>query len=137
MIAKKHLLIVDDDASLRTLFQILVETYGYTSDLAEDGEVAITKLTQTHYDAVLLDYMMPGMNGMTVLGHIQQCYSMPVVMITGQTDDLMAAEAIEAGAKACLYKPFDCVDFHAILTEVFSENKFSGAGDVRIDVAVS
>ncbi len=136
MMAKKHLLVVDDDASLRTLLHILLETYGYSSDIAENGEVAMTKLTQTHYDAVLLDYMMPGVNGLTVLGHIQEYYSLPVVMITGQTDGLVAAEAIEAGARACLYKPFDCEDFHAILTELFSGNNVLRSGDVRSDVAV-
>ena len=53
---KKHILVVDDDPPLRTLFQALLESYGFTSDTADNGGEAITKLTRESYDAVLLDH---------------------------------------------------------------------------------
>jgi len=113
---RKHILVVDDDPALRTLFQALLENYGYTSETAGNGREAETKLAQGHYDTVLLDYMMPGPNGMTVLHRIQQHYpSLPVVMITGESRSQVASQALAAGARACLYKPFDCKDFEEVL----------------------
>lgn len=113
---KKHILVVDDDPVLRTLFQVLLENYGYTSQTAENGSEAVTKLAQAPFDAVLLDYLMPGITGLTVLRHIQQRYpSIPVVMITGHAEGQVAARAFAAGARACLYKPFDCAEFEEVL----------------------
>ena len=113
---RKHILAVDDDPIMRNLFQALLENYGYTSETAGNGEEAETKLAQAHYDTVLLDYIMPGPNGLTVLHRIQQQYpSLPVVMITGQSDGQVAARALLAGARACLYKPFDCKEFEEVL----------------------
>lgn len=103
-----HLLVVDDEPALRTLFQTILEMYGYTSDTAGNGRDAQTKLARESYDTVLLDYMMPGENGLTVLRHIQQRYpSLPVVMFTGHTDEKVAEQALALGARACLYKPFE------------------------------
>ena len=113
---KKHILVVDDEPRLRNLYQALLKNYGYTSDTAENGGEAETKLGQADYDAVLLDYMMPGINGLTVLQHIQQRYpSLPVVMITGHTDGQIAAQALTSGARACLYKPLNCRELVEIL----------------------
>ena len=80
---KKHILVVDDDPGLRNVFQLLLENYGYTSDIADSGKDVMNKLARESYDAVLLDYMMPGENGLTVLRHIQQLYrSIPIVILT-------------------------------------------------------
>ena len=68
-----------------------------------------TKLTQADYDAVLLDYMMPGITGLTVLQHIQQHHpSIPVVMITGHAGGQVASQALRPGPGPVSYKPFDC-----------------------------
>lgn len=113
---RKHILVVDDDQDLRALFQALLENYGYTSDTAGNGGEAETKLAQVHYDTVLLDYMMPGPNGITMLHRIQQHYpSMPVVMITGHSGGQVAAQALAGGARACLHKPFGCMEFEKVL----------------------
>jgi len=114
---RKHILVVDDDPVLRTLLQVLLESHGHTSETAQHGGEAITKLARSDYDAVLLDYMMPGPNGLTILQRIQQSYpSMPVVMITGHTGGEVAAKALAGGARACLFKPFDCEEFEQVLT---------------------
>lgn len=129
----KHILVVDDEPMLRNLYQTLLENYGYTSETAENGGEAGTKLAQTHYDMVLLDYMMPGITGLMVLQHIQQQYpSLPVVMVTGHTDEQIAARALMAGARACLYKPFDCREFEQVLKSTVGPAllKAVGAGHV-------
>ena len=118
-LTKKHILVVDDDPALRTLFQALLESYGYTSDTAENGRDAITKLARESYNAVVLDYMMPGDNGLTVLRRIQKHYPyIPVVMLTGHTDYQVAEQALTAGAQACLYKPFECQELKETLKHI-------------------
>ncbi|MEO8326746.1 MAG: response regulator [Nitrospirota bacterium] len=113
---KKHILVVDDEPVLRNLYEALLENYGYTSETAMHGGEAVTKLALNSYDAVLLDYMMPGITGLMVLQHIQQQYpSLPVVMITGHTDEQIAAQALIAGARACLYKPFNCMELKEVM----------------------
>lgn len=105
---KKHILVVDDDPALRALFKVFLERFGYTSELTQNGREALAKLAHVSYDAVLLDYMMPGCTGLTVLEDIQRWYpSIPVVMLTGHIDTQVASQALAAGARACLYKPFD------------------------------
>lgn len=114
--AGKHILVVDDDPVLRTLFQVFLEHYGYTSETAANGEEAETKLAQAAYDAVLLDYMMPGITGLTVLQHIKQRDpSLPVAVITENVGGQVAAMALLAGAQACLYKPFTSMEFNEVL----------------------
>ena len=114
---KKRILVVDDDPTFRTVLQMLLEDYGHIGEAAANAQEALTRLAQTDYDAVLLDYMMPEANGLTVLQHIQERHpSTPVVMITGHATSELAAQVLAAGARACLFKPFDCREFEQILT---------------------
>ncbi len=116
---KIHILVVDDDSSLRTLFEAILGNYGYTSESTDNGREALSKLARETYDAVLLDYSLPDITGLAVLQHIQQVYpSVPVVILTGHTDEQVAERAIAAGARACLYKPFDCVEIEKVLKDL-------------------
>ena len=116
---KKHILVVDDDPSLRLLFQAVLENYGYTSQSTDNGGEALRKLAQETYDAVLLDYSLPDMTGLTILRHLQQVdQSIPVVILTGHTDEMVAEKAMAAGARACLYKPFDCCEIEKVLNDL-------------------
>jgi len=112
---EKHILVIDDDPSIRDLIQALLENFGYTSDTAENGREAVAKLSQA-YDAIVLDYFMPDITGLTVLGHIRRTYpDIPVVMLTGHTEGQVAVQALAAGARTCLYKPFDCQELKEVL----------------------
>lgn len=108
---RNHILVVDDDSTLRSLRKVLLESTGHTVDTAENGWDGLTKLEHADYDVVLLDYMMPGITGLTVLQHIQERHpSVPVVMMTGHTSSQVAAQALAVGAQACLVKPVKPVD---------------------------
>ncbi len=105
---RTRILVVDDDPDLRSILQERLTYRGYRVETAENGHDALTKLDQADFDGVLLDYLMPGITGLTVLQHIQQHRPLlPVVMMTGQTSSQVAAQARAAGARACLLKPFD------------------------------
>ena len=113
----QRFLVVDDDPALRSLLQQYLESRGHNVETAENGRVALTKLDQTVYDVVLLDYKMPEVNGLRVLRHIRQhCPSLAVVMMTGERGSHVAVQSLVAlGAQACLFKPFDPQDLERIL----------------------
>jgi CheY-like chemotaxis protein len=114
---QKPVLVVDDDADCRLLLQSLLEHHGHLVEMAANGLEALSKLTQVDYAAVLLDYNMPGPDGLTVLHDIQGRYpSVPVILITGDASHELAAQALAAGARACLSKPIDFSEVHQVLT---------------------
>jgi CheY-like chemotaxis protein len=113
---RKHILVVDDDEALRSLLKIRLESTGHTVDTAETGWDGLSKLEHADYDVVLLDSMMPGITGLTVLQHIQaRRPSVPVVMMTGYRSSQAVAQAFAGGARACLVKPVDPVELEQAL----------------------
>ena len=119
MMKKKHILVVDDDPSLRALFQALLDIYGYTSETAVNGREALGRLAQAPFDTVLLDYMMPGINGLMVLQHMQRHHpSIPVMMLTGHAEGQVAAQALAAGARICLSQPVNGAELKEALNSM-------------------
>ena len=113
---RKHILVIDDDAAFRSLLMMRLESTGHTVDTAETGWEGLGKLEHADYDVVLLDYMMPGITGLTFLQHIHACRpSVPVVMMTSHTSSQVVAHALAAGARACLVKPVDPVELEQAL----------------------
>lgn len=113
---RKHILVVDDDAALRSVLTMRLEYNGHTVEAAETGLDALNRLAYADYDVVLLDYMMPGITGLMVLSHMQLRYpGVPVVMMTGYAGGQIADLALAAGARVCLTKPFDSVELEQAL----------------------
>lgn len=104
----QKVLIVDDIEDNRVLLARLLKRWGYATDMAENGEQALKKLDESEYDLVLLDIMMPNMNGDEVLNIIkdnEKLEDVPVVMITALDDIERAARCIDDGAEDYLTKP--------------------------------
>lgn len=113
---RKHILVLDDDTTLLSMLEMSLKGTGHTVDTAETGWDGLTKLEHTDYDVVLLDDLMPGITGLTVLQHIQARHpSVPVVMMTGCSNSQVTAQALAAGARACLVKPVDPVELDQAL----------------------
>jgi len=104
---QKILLVDDEPLNLDLLEQELTDL-GYGVEKAESGRAALEKLAGTPADLVLLDYQMPGMNGIEVLTEVKKKYTdLPVVMITAYGTIERAVEAIKSGADDFVTKPFD------------------------------
>jgi two-component system, NtrC family, response regulator AtoC len=113
---KKYILVLDDDVALLSMLKMRLKSTGHTVDTAETGWDGLTKLEHADYDVVLLDYLMPGITGLTVLQHIQERHpSVTVVMMTGYISSQVAAQAFAAGARACLLKPVDPMELDQAL----------------------
>ena len=106
--SEKRILIVDDDDEIRELLEFDVRASGYFVDTARDGLEGLNKALNNTYDLILLDVMMPKMNGFDVCKNIRQAkLAIPVLMLTakGTIDD--KTEGFDCGADDYLVKPFD------------------------------
>lgn len=105
---QKRILIVDDDDEIRDLLEFDVRSSGYFVDTAKDGLEGLNKALNNTYDLILLDVMMPKMNGFDVCQNIRQAkLSIPILMLTakGTIDD--KTTGFDCGADDYLVKPFD------------------------------
>ena len=105
---QKRILIVDDDDEIRELLEFDIAQSGYFVDTAKDGLEGLNKALNNSYDLILLDVMMPKMNGFDVCKNIRQAkLSIPILMLTakGTIDD--KTDGFDSGADDYLVKPFD------------------------------
>lgn len=105
---QKRILIVDDDDEIRELLEFDIAQSGYNVDTAKDGLEGLNKALNNGYDLILLDVMMPKMNGYDVCKNIRQAkLAVPILMLTakGTIDD--KTQGFEGGADDYLVKPFD------------------------------
>jgi class 3 adenylate cyclase len=107
-----RILVVDDTEANRDLLQRRLVQEGHCVELAETGPDALAILEREDFDLILLDLIMPGMNGVEVLRRIKsdpRLYQIPVVMISGLSESDAVIRCIEAGAEDYLPKPFNLV----------------------------
>ena len=100
------ILLVDDDEGLVELLAQVMELEGFTIDIANNGQEALEKLDSSH-DLILLDVMMPVLNGIATLKRIRQKFETPVLMLTARGDEIDRVIGLELGADDYLPKPFN------------------------------
>ncbi len=109
-VMSQNILIVDDDIELCQLLEQYLNNEGITVSLIHDGLEAVEHLQQTHsqnkpYDAIVLDFMLPGMQGLDILQRLRGFSATPVLMLTARGDDIDRIVGLEAGADDYLPKP--------------------------------
>ena len=143
MAEKKRILIVDDDTEIRDLLEFDIASSGYFVDTATDGLEGLTKALNNKYDLILLDVMMPKMNGFEVCKNIRQAkLNIPILMLTakGTIDD--KTNGFNSGADDYLVKPFDIQEvllrIRVLLrrtepqVDSFSSSEILEAGEIEI-----
>jgi DNA-binding response OmpR family regulator len=111
-------LIVDDEPSVREVLGSLLSEEGYRTDFAENGHVGYEKARELIPDLIILDVMMPGIDGFEVCRKIRAespLAQVPIIMITAVSDDRSRLRSIQSGADEFISKPFD---FEELLTKV-------------------
>ncbi len=133
-------LLIDDDARLFDLLKSYLEQNGFTVAGASDGKKGLSMLEGGTFDVVLLDVMLPGMDGIEVMKRIRSKSTIPVVMLTAKGDETDRVVGLELGADDYLGKPFSPRELLARLRAVLrrSRPEVTGerltAGDITIDV---
>jgi DNA-binding response OmpR family regulator len=103
-----RVLIVEDEVRLADTLQDLMEINGYTADICHDGESGLDNALTSIYDVVLLDVMLPKMDGFTVLRHLRDNgNTTPVLMLTARSELSDRVEGLDCGADYYLTKPFE------------------------------
>lgn len=122
MVGRKRILLVEDEPNIVESLRFILEQSGFAVDVVSDGSIALARVSTDSPDAVVLDIMLPGMNGFDVLRAIRgdpKLAALPVIVLTakGQPNDRKLAETI--GATAFITKPYsnaeviECVRSHA------------------------
>ena len=135
---KKHVLVVDDEKSIVDILKVNLERGGYEVSTAMDGEEGLDKALSKDIDLVLLDVMLPRMDGFEVCKKIRQKSEVPIVMLTARSEEIDKILGLELGADDYVTKPFSVPELMARVkanlrrTVSQSEEKEPSGGDINI-----
>ena len=117
--ALEKILVVDDDINICELLRIYLEKEGYTVILAHDGEKGVEKFNATKPDVILLDIMLPVMDGWQVCREIRKKSNVPILMVTAKSETFDKVLGLELGADDYIVKPFDAKEVVARIKAVY------------------
>ena len=124
-----NILVCDDDHAIVDAIEIYLSQEGYTVVKAYDGLDALKKLQENEIQLVLMDVMMPGMDGFETLEQIRKESNLPILMFTSKNDSVSKVRGLRAGADDYLTKPFDMDELIArILSLVRRYTRFNQSG---------
>ena len=146
MANKPMILVVEDDAAVRNLIAVTLETRDYRYHLAQDGSEALIEATTHQPDVMLLNLVLPDMDGVEIIRKVRSWSNMPIIVISARSEDTDKVEALDAGADDYLTKPFSVdemlarlrVALRRINSDQQAANRENGLyenGSLRIDYA--
>ncbi|WP_459611011.1 MtrAB system response regulator MtrA [Corynebacterium urogenitale] len=100
------ILVVDDDPAIAEMLTLVLQGEGFNTIVVGDGLDAVRKAREVHPDLILLDLMLPGMNGIDVCKAVREESTVPIVMLTARTDTVDVVLGLESGADDYIHKPF-------------------------------
>lgn len=126
------ILVVDDDKNICELLRLYLEKEGYNVILSNDGEEAVVKFTALKPDLVLLDIMLPGLDGWQVCREIRKKSNVPIIMLTAKGETFDKVLGLELGADDYVVKPFDTKEIVARIKAVLRRiGQNSGNNEVK------
>ena len=126
----ERILVVEDDRRIRDLLRRGLIFEGYSVDTAEDGETALRMARETLPDAVILDIMLPKMDGLEVCRRIRGASNVPILMLTARDSVPDRVTGLDAGADDYMVKPFAFDELLARLRALFRRHRMENAPDV-------
>jgi two-component system KDP operon response regulator KdpE len=135
-----RVLIVDDEAQIRRALRTGLSGHGYRVETAENGETALAAIAAHPHDVVVLDLVMPGIDGFEVLRQLRAWSRLPVIVLSAHGEERDKVQALDLGADDYLTKPFGMSELlarmRAVLRRVSApQEPVLHVGDVVIDVA--
>lgn len=133
-----RILVVDDEPRLAAAVKRGLEAEGFAVDVAATGDEGLWMATEVAYDAIVLDIMLPGINGYKICGQLRDAGDWtPILMLTAKEGDLDEAEALDTGADDFLRKPFAhmvlVARIRALLRRQTDRPVVMSVGDLRLD----
>jgi len=135
-----RILVVDDEERIRRALRAALSGHGYAVDVAVDGPTAVFALAGRVHDAVVLNLVMPGMDGLAVLKEVRGWSEVPVIVLSARGQEADKVDALDHGADDYLTKPFGMPELLARLRAVMRRSRPEDepvvvAGPLRIDLA--
>ncbi|MCD2499768.1 MULTISPECIES: MtrAB system response regulator MtrA [Microbacterium] len=135
-----RILVVDDDTALAEMIGIVLRTEGFETVFCADGSEAVQAFRDEKPDLILLDLMLPGMDGIEVCRRIRTESGIPVIMLTARADTADVVTGLEAGADDYMVKPFNPKELVArirtrLRPTTAGDSEVLRVGDLTIDVA--
>lgn len=127
----KHVLIVDDEPLIIKGLRFSLEQDGYEVESAADGEEAVDKFFAGNFDLVLLDVMLPKLNGTEVCQRIRERSNVPIIMLTAKGEDMDKILGLEYGADDYMTKPFNILEVKARIKTVLRRSSSASAPEEK------
>ncbi|BEP28921.1 response regulator transcription factor [Helicovermis profundi] len=119
----KKILIVEDEVKIARFLELELNHEGYIVELSHDGREGLNKGLENSYDLILLDVMLPSLNGMEVCRRIRQSLSVPIMMLTAKDDTMDKVMGLDIGADDYMTKPFAIEELLARIRKIFRNKK--------------
>ena len=119
----KKILLVDDEPLIIKGLKYSLEKDGYETDSAFDGEEALEKFESSTFDMILLDVMLPGVDGIEVCQRIRERSNVPIIMLTAKGEDMDKILGLEYGADDYMTKPFNILEVKARIKSIFRRSQ--------------
>ncbi|TCJ81845.1 UNVERIFIED_ORG: DNA-binding response OmpR family regulator [Bacillus cereus] len=115
----QHILIIEDEESLADFLELELKYEGYKVDIQFDGRKGLEAALETNYDLILLDLMLPGLNGLEVCRRLRATKNTPIIMLTARDSIMDRVTGLDSGADDYLPKPFAIEELLARMRVIF------------------
>ena len=136
MLTKQTLLLVDDDKTFLLMLKDYIEQEGYHTLSAYSAQMALEQIQRVKPDLIILDYMMPVMNGLELLTLLRQQNTIPILMLTARDDEQDRIKGLEMGADDYLCKPFNSRELLARIKAILRRTERSTPFIRHIDLKI-
>ncbi|MBL7005221.1 MAG: response regulator [Gammaproteobacteria bacterium] len=133
---KKHILIIEDEVKIATLLQDYLHQSGYETSLIHDGAEALATVDKQTPDLILLDIMLPNMNGLDICREVRKTKNTPIIFLTAKVDEIDRIIGLEIGADDYVCKPFSPREVVARVSSVlrrFNIANIPNQSEIKID----
>jgi two-component system, OmpR family, response regulator len=127
-----QILIVDDDPHIRELLRLLLQNEGFEIREASDGVEALALLESAKADLVILDIMMPNMDGWTLCRELREHYDLPMLMLTAKGETMQKIKGFELGTDDYLVKPFEPLELVVRVKALLKRYRIAASQTVQI-----
>ena len=131
-----RLLICDDEILIRELINDYCVNEGYECDLAEDGNEAVDLCKKNDYDLIIMDIMMPNMDGFTAINEIKKYRDIPTIMLSARKEEEDKLQGFDAGVEDYVTKPFSPKELMArikVITKRYKKSDLISIGNIEIN----
>ena len=125
-----RILIVDDEENIREVVREYAELNGYDADEAQDGFEAIDKVKNGHYDCIILDVMMPRLDGFSACREIRKVSESPIIILSARTEEYDKLFGFELGVDDYVVKPFSPKELMARIRVILERGKKHTGQDI-------